>query len=586
MPSASSSTTAKALRQLDGGVDGLPRLLLGEEQFTRFEKHDVTMQDIAAVLNTYGRETGRRDVRDGGIPATGRARPGPRAAEPDATGPLLQLTAPRVRSGPRTGSRHERDEEVPQSHSGDHREARLQREDQPVRPLAAGLREDSPVTDPTGTHSPFSQNAPPLLLRRGEHLQEEEGTPQETSRAQLLKTFQEPLEENQEDDCGEDGECSGHHGPQHGGRIEHVSCERHAGSRRSIDECETAESGDWTRPAWALKNQAHDDDPQQKSWRTQGEKRTALLTRRPEAVTAVPAFTDASEELGKHGGTPIQEKKSNYGHGMPCRQTHARGLLLHACTDWSTHAADDTRRAKSVATPENQINQLRKDFEEADSRLRIEIQKKLDKDKLSFLETEDKTKKEAEKKEEEKKQGTYEASLQKYIEKIVEKASKSTWKPDTREFKTPEFMGLVTALTLGAVGGTLMSIGLTIVKYDMTILDMTERVNRFGLKLINHLTKRTEHDRQFLTEQQKAERKLHKRFADIEHRLARRTRNANTRLGALERRTALIERSRNQARERVGAVSGSPGNIPSTHSTANELNFLHRRINELVSAIG
>ncbi|MEU3606311.1 hypothetical protein AB0E83_12770 [Streptomyces sp. NPDC035033] len=59
LPTELSRATAKALRKLDDNdVDGLLALLLGEEQFARFEEHDVTMQDIAAVLEAYGKETG------------------------------------------------------------------------------------------------------------------------------------------------------------------------------------------------------------------------------------------------------------------------------------------------------------------------------------------------------------------------------------------------------------------------------------------------------------------------------------------------------------------------------------------------
>ncbi|MCQ0024185.1 hypothetical protein M4914_15295 [Streptomyces somaliensis DSM 40738] len=59
LPTELSRATAKGLRRLDDDdVDGLLRLLLGEEQFARFEKHEVTMQDIAAILNAYGKETG------------------------------------------------------------------------------------------------------------------------------------------------------------------------------------------------------------------------------------------------------------------------------------------------------------------------------------------------------------------------------------------------------------------------------------------------------------------------------------------------------------------------------------------------
>ncbi|WP_327236498.1 hypothetical protein OG349_23645 [Streptomyces sp. NBC_01317] len=59
LPTELTRTTARKLRDLDDNdVDGLLRLLLGEQQFTRFERHDVTMQDIAAILEAYGKETG------------------------------------------------------------------------------------------------------------------------------------------------------------------------------------------------------------------------------------------------------------------------------------------------------------------------------------------------------------------------------------------------------------------------------------------------------------------------------------------------------------------------------------------------
>ncbi|MFJ3701261.1 MULTISPECIES: hypothetical protein [Streptomyces] len=59
LPTELGRTTAKALRSLDDNdVDGLLKLLLGEEQFARFEQHDITMQDIAAILEAYGKETG------------------------------------------------------------------------------------------------------------------------------------------------------------------------------------------------------------------------------------------------------------------------------------------------------------------------------------------------------------------------------------------------------------------------------------------------------------------------------------------------------------------------------------------------
>lgn len=51
--------TAKALRKLDDNdVEGLLCLLLGDDQYRYFEQHDLTMQDIAALLEAYGKATG------------------------------------------------------------------------------------------------------------------------------------------------------------------------------------------------------------------------------------------------------------------------------------------------------------------------------------------------------------------------------------------------------------------------------------------------------------------------------------------------------------------------------------------------
>lgn len=33
-------------------------MLLGDAQYARFDRHDITMQDIAAIMEAYGKETG------------------------------------------------------------------------------------------------------------------------------------------------------------------------------------------------------------------------------------------------------------------------------------------------------------------------------------------------------------------------------------------------------------------------------------------------------------------------------------------------------------------------------------------------
>lgn len=59
MPNELSRRTARELRELDDNdIDGLLRLLLGEQQFARFDRHELSMQDVAAVLEAYGKETG------------------------------------------------------------------------------------------------------------------------------------------------------------------------------------------------------------------------------------------------------------------------------------------------------------------------------------------------------------------------------------------------------------------------------------------------------------------------------------------------------------------------------------------------
>ncbi|MHC0429969.1 hypothetical protein ACX6XY_07250 [Streptomyces sp. O3] len=59
MPNELSRRTARELRELDDNdIDGLLRLLLGEQQFERLNRHDLSMQDVAAILEAYGKETG------------------------------------------------------------------------------------------------------------------------------------------------------------------------------------------------------------------------------------------------------------------------------------------------------------------------------------------------------------------------------------------------------------------------------------------------------------------------------------------------------------------------------------------------
>ncbi|KQV18651.1 MULTISPECIES: hypothetical protein [unclassified Kitasatospora] len=59
LPTELARSTARKLARLDDNdVDGLLRLLLGEAQFERFDRHEITMQDVAAILEAYGKETG------------------------------------------------------------------------------------------------------------------------------------------------------------------------------------------------------------------------------------------------------------------------------------------------------------------------------------------------------------------------------------------------------------------------------------------------------------------------------------------------------------------------------------------------
>jgi hypothetical protein len=59
LPTELPRQAVRELAALDpADLDGLLVLLLGEEQFTRFGKHVTTVQDVQALLEAYGRETG------------------------------------------------------------------------------------------------------------------------------------------------------------------------------------------------------------------------------------------------------------------------------------------------------------------------------------------------------------------------------------------------------------------------------------------------------------------------------------------------------------------------------------------------
>jgi len=59
LPTELPRSVARQLARIDDNdVDGLLALLLGREQFERFDEFDVSVQDIAAVLEAYGNDTG------------------------------------------------------------------------------------------------------------------------------------------------------------------------------------------------------------------------------------------------------------------------------------------------------------------------------------------------------------------------------------------------------------------------------------------------------------------------------------------------------------------------------------------------
>jgi hypothetical protein len=59
LPTEFPRSIAKQIAALeDNDIDGLLALLLGEEQFERFCKYDTSVQDVSAILEAYGNETG------------------------------------------------------------------------------------------------------------------------------------------------------------------------------------------------------------------------------------------------------------------------------------------------------------------------------------------------------------------------------------------------------------------------------------------------------------------------------------------------------------------------------------------------
>ncbi|MET9087710.1 hypothetical protein ACIPX0_25485 [Streptomyces sp. NPDC090075] len=59
LPTEFPRSVAKQIAALeDNDIDGLLGLLLGADQFERFCKHDVSVQDVSAILEAYGSETG------------------------------------------------------------------------------------------------------------------------------------------------------------------------------------------------------------------------------------------------------------------------------------------------------------------------------------------------------------------------------------------------------------------------------------------------------------------------------------------------------------------------------------------------
>jgi hypothetical protein len=59
LPTELPRTAVNRLAGLDpSDLDGLLQVLLGDEQFTRLDEHALSVQDIQALLEAYGRDTG------------------------------------------------------------------------------------------------------------------------------------------------------------------------------------------------------------------------------------------------------------------------------------------------------------------------------------------------------------------------------------------------------------------------------------------------------------------------------------------------------------------------------------------------
>ncbi len=59
LPTELPRTAVRQLAELDqSDLDGLLTLLLGEEQVKRLDEHSLSVQDIQALLESYGRDTG------------------------------------------------------------------------------------------------------------------------------------------------------------------------------------------------------------------------------------------------------------------------------------------------------------------------------------------------------------------------------------------------------------------------------------------------------------------------------------------------------------------------------------------------